>query len=141
MKGGKKQEYDEETIIEYYDLNLNLSSILKVYLVLTLIICSGVGVWQELETKTSWLARKTRGFIGLPNSLDYFIERGPIPDSPIAICDYRNMTTKDFYLNHVAPQKPCLFKDYAKLWPAYELWRNSSYLKEKAGSYIINAEK
>jgi len=59
----------------------------------------------------------------------------------IAICDYRTMTSKQFFLEHVAKQRPCLFKEYAKEWPAYHKWRNVTYLKEKAGEEIIYAER
>ena len=62
-------------------------------------------------------------------------------DHEIPICDYRNMTSKQFFLDHISKYRPCLFKDYGKQWPAYGKWQNETYLKEMAGDEVIYAER
>ncbi len=43
-------------------------------------------------------------------------------DPEVPICDYRTMTPKKFFQEYVSKYRPCLFKDYAKTWPAYGKW-------------------
>ena len=61
-------------------------------------------------------------------------------EDEVAICNYTDMTPKKFFLEHVSKYRPCLFKGYGKLWPAYEKWQNETYLKEMAADEIIYAE-
>lgn len=65
----------------------------------------------------------------------------PLYDKEIPECDYRTMTPKQFFNEYVSKNRPCLFKDYAKIWPAYGRWSNESYLKETAGEELIYAER
>ena len=51
------------------------------------------------------------------------------------------MSPEEFIHEFVNKQRPCLFKGYAKIWPAYEKWKNESYLKEQAGNEVIYAER
>jgi hypothetical protein len=62
-------------------------------------------------------------------------------DQEIAICDHREMSPKKFFQEYVSKYRPCLFKEYAKLWPAFGKWQNESYLVETSGNEIIYAEK
>ena len=70
----------------------------------------------------------------LPDQLD-------LPyDYEVAECDI-NMTSKTFFNEHVSKYRPCLFKGYARTWPAYNLWQNETYLLESAGDEVIYAER
>lgn len=51
------------------------------------------------------------------------------------------MTPKQFFNEHVKKYRPCLFVGYAEIWPAYEKWKNETYLIETAGDEIIYAER
>lgn len=62
-------------------------------------------------------------------------------DDEIPECDYKTMTPKRFFNDHVRKNRPCLFKGYAKLQKAYDLWHNETYLVETAGDEIIYAER
>eukprot|EP00347_Sterkiella_histriomuscorum_P019921 403339797 len=62
-------------------------------------------------------------------------------DDQVQECDYLTLKPEDFIKDFVNKQRPCLFKGYAKIWPAYEKWQNESYLKEVAGEEVIYAER
>ena len=61
-------------------------------------------------------------------------------DDEVPFCDHSKMTPKIFFQEHVSKYRPCLFKGYAKTWPAFGKWQNESYLKEMAGDEVIYAE-
>ena len=61
-------------------------------------------------------------------------------EDEVPICDYEKVTPKVFFQDYVSKYRPCLFKGYGKMWPAYERWTNETYLKESAGDEIIYAE-
>ena len=89
-----------------------------------------------------------RHYFGMQHFVEYTGEQTKeggaleIPyDHEIPICDYRNMTSKQFFLDHISKYRPCLFKDYGKQWPAYGKWQNETYLKEMAGDEVIYAER
>jgi hypothetical protein len=92
--------------------------------------------------------RAVRHFYGFKSFVEYTGEhtrKGEIVEVPydeeIPICNHTQFTPKRFFQEHVSKYRPCLFKDYAKLWPAYGKWQNESYLKEMAGDEVIYAEK
>lgn len=81
-------------------------------------------------------------------NLRYFVEytlEAPFDyefyEEEVAICDYKTMTPKKFFLEYVSKYRPCLFKGYGKSWPAYGKWQNETYLKEMAADEIIYAEQ
>lgn len=43
-------------------------------------------------------------------------------DEEVPVCDYMTMTPKQFFQEYVSKYRPCLFKGYAKTWPAYGKW-------------------
>lgn len=62
-------------------------------------------------------------------------------EEEVAICDYTQMTPKKFFNEFVSQYRPCLFKGYAKTWPAYDKWSNDTYMKEMAGKEVIYPER
>lgn len=79
--------------------------------------------------------------------MPYFIEYSAtdplklVYDEEIPICDYHTVTPKIFFNEFVSKERPCLFKDYGKQWPAYRKWTNETYLLETSGSEVIYAER
>ena len=51
-------------------------------------------------------------------------------DEEVPDCDHKTMTSKQFFNEYVSKFRPCRFKGYAKLWPAYEKWQNETYMLE-----------
>ena len=52
-----------------------------------------------------------------------------------------NMTENYFYTNYVSKNIPVIIKNLTRKWPAYEKFRNDSFLLEKIGDLIIKSEK
>ena len=104
-----------------------------------------MALWQESSTKGTLLNRHIRKYFGLRYVNDY-VSTNPLnliglTENQVDECDYKTMSTKDFYKYYVSQNRPCLFKNYAKIWPAYGKWNNETYLKERAGQDVIYAEK
>lgn len=85
-----------------------------------------------------------RKYIYKHGNLHDFLGTDPITvpyDQEVFYCDYKEMTPKMFYNEHVRKGRPCIFKNYAKIQKAYHRWGNESYLRETAGDEIIWAER
>ena len=80
-------------------------------------------------TKGTWVNRSIRHYFGNQFFVEYTKEatlHGEIMEMPmddeVPFCDYRTMTPKKFFQEYVSKYRPCLFKDYAKTWPAFGKW-------------------
>jgi hypothetical protein len=129
-------------------LGLSLRELLTWYFKAALIITVLVASHQEVFTKGTQVGRSIRHYFGMQHFVEYtaemstFGQPAEMPyDVEIPICDHRDMTPQKFFLEYVSQYRPCLFKDYAKLWPAYGKWQNETYLKEMAGEEVIYAER
>lgn len=133
-----------EYVYNKISLDLSVWYILKMYFVLLALFLTCMTIYQEGFTKGTSLNRSIRHYFGLNTFVEYTAER---PDlithdyDGVSICDYRTMTPKMFFNDFVSKYRPCLFKDYGKTWPAYEKWKNESYLKETSGNEVIYAER
>ena len=64
----------------------------------------------------------------------------PIPNE-IDSVNVADLSKKTFYKKYLSKAKPVYVKDMAKEWPAYTLWKNETYLREKAGDIEIKVEE
>ena len=117
----------------------------KIYILIIALIFISLGFYEELIGKNTQLhkyVRKQLGHHDLHNFLATESINQEMPyDDEIPECDYETMTAKRFFNDYVKQNRPCLFKGYAKLQKAYELWNNETYLIEQAGDEIIYAER
>ena len=47
---------------------------------------------------------------------------------------------KDFYEHFVRKRKPLVMKGVAKQWPAFEHWKNESYMRERYGDVLFEVD-
>jgi hypothetical protein len=103
---------------------LTLGSLLSVYFKIIIALTLVVGIASEVYAKGTILNKGLRHYFGMP----YFVEytaKDPLGlpfDPEVPICDYEKITLKIFFNEYVARERPCLFKNYGKLWPAYGKW-------------------
>ena len=118
---------------------------LKFYLTMVVLLFVGYGFKEELEGKNTYMHKYIRKQLGHHDLHNYLATESINQDMPyddeIPECDYTTMTAKRFFNDYVKQNRPCLFKGYAKLQKAYELWNNETYLIEQAGDEIIYAER
>jgi hypothetical protein len=116
---------------------------LRTYFTIIFVLVTGIAIFEESYVKGTKLNAFIRHYFGMP----YFVEYAasdPLKfpfDDEIALCDYKTLTPKQFFNDYVSKNRPCLFRDYGKLWPAYDKWENETYLKETSGSEVIYAER
>ena len=132
-------------VLEYDILAIDLSlwELLKWYFIAVAICFGLIGLYQEAYGKGTKLNLAIRHYFGLSEFVEYTATHPELLafEDEVPICDYKTMTPKKFFVEHVSKYRPCLFKDYGKLWPAYGKWQNETYLKESAGDEIIYAER
>ena len=63
-----------------------------------------------------------------------------IPDQVDSV-NVKDLNKKTFYKKYLSKAKPVYIKDMAREWPAYTLWKNETYLREKAGDIEIKVEQ
>ena len=127
---------------EYEDVGFNLVEVFKLYAMFLLVFIPLVGLHQETVNAGGLINKWVRLNVykqGLTE--EYFKEHATPFTSEVDECDYKTMTPKQFFNKYVATHTPCLFRDYAKIQPAFYKWQNETYLKEVAGDEIIFAEK
>ncbi len=98
---------------------------------------------EECYIKGTFMNRSIRHYFGLTYFVEYSVtDPLNLPyDDEVPICDFREMTPKKFFNEYVSKERPCLFKDYGKTWPAFGKWSNETYLKETSGNEVIYAER
>lgn len=124
-------------------LGITLYDIFKIYLGLLAICLACIAFYEEATVKGTKFNKFIRHHFGLRFFTEFSAENNDLMsfDTEVPICDYETMTSKEFFNEHVAKYRPCLFKNYAKIWPAYHKWKNETYLIESAGDEIIYAER
>lgn len=128
-------------------MGLTLFELLTIYLKCALVILLLTAVHQEIVTKGTSVNRAIRHYFGSRYFVEYTKELtfpGEVMEMPmddeVPVCNYTQFTPRRFFEEHVSKYRPCLFKGYAKTWPAWGKWQNESYLKEMAGDEVIYAE-
>jgi hypothetical protein len=93
--------------------------------------------------KGTYVNKAIRHYLGQKYFVEYTGENPDLLeyDDEIPECDYKEFDAKRFFIEHVSKYRPCLFKRYAEIWPAYHKWQNETYLKEVAGDEVIYPER
>ncbi len=119
--------------------------LLKRYYLVAAIIVTLLFIKEEAADGYSSLHAWIRAYLGVGSMHDYIATQQEnfmdFDQDTLPHCDYRTMTPQEFYQQHVARYRPCLFDGYAREWEAFEKWQNVSYLRSKAGDEIIFTEK
>jgi hypothetical protein len=116
--------------------------LLKIYFEILFVALCGIALFEEAYVKGTIINVAIRHYFGMRLFMEYTASEPELLqyDDEVQVCDYKVMTPKMFFNEHVRKERPCLFKGYGKLWPAYDKWRNESYLKETSGEEVIYAE-
>lgn len=141
MEVEESEEEEEFELIKYEIMHPVKAA--KIYGFFMIILMVFISLQQETFNRTTSLNRFIRGYLGLPDLLDY-LASDPLNmpfDEEVQVCDYRTMDTKEFFNEYVVKHRPCLFKEYGRLNAAYNNWQNETYLREKASDHIIYAER